>query len=557
MFCKTNAARQHTDCLGAIGCFLLILYAALAIAWCRRYNAGFLLWFCDVALLLTALGLLFRSAALVTAELTAVLVFHLAWNIDFWLYLLFGYSLTGATDYMFYPELNIAEKSLSFFNHAFVVPAAVYGVCVLGISRKAWLLQWLQTSLLFVLTYLLTRPEENINWMFGTVLSGLSPGVIRPIFYYTLMILVPPLLIYFPINRLLALTDQYIRKRQRDQGTTLGPLLDLSPTGAVIAMTLAVGLSFVAAHAANRKCLLDAALFEIGPDGNSALERMPQSSEIAQVDQIVFGGKGAMREASLVTWRRLELPKMWSGVDRKLHVHSKGLLLDLDQQQIPPVPQEVILRGRRVAPGSVVWAYVASDDFYLQGFPDLRGNNKAYEVRCEIGGHGISEYVNSLDGKVYPSTDHNELLGNGVGAVYVLGIVEVIGGRVIARSPFYVVKRKGIRFPDDVWYEIKDEVVIPLLSDSAKPFEARVAFQSSPDPVHIPTHVFTASFFGYEVRDLTLNPDRFEGFLAPDGAFCDSSGWISTNSLRYCTQVGKDLVLNSVSDRLVHQGRFR
>ena len=557
-----STARIKFDSLSITGGFLLGLYACMALAWCRRYNSGYLLWFCDIALLLTGLGLLFRSAILVTAELTAILVFHLAWNIDFWLYLLLGYSLTGTTHYMFYPELSLTEKALSFFSHVFVVPAALYGAYVLGAPRRAWLLQWAQTLLVFLMTYLFTRPEENINWMFGTVLPGLSPAVMPPVFYYALMATGPPLLVYGPTNRLVTLLihgrGQKSSRRMPGRYPSLiepdclaaGFPLGLSPARAAIAVLLAALISLGVAQAADRKCTLDLALFEIAEDGKSALEHMPARNVCAHVDHIVFGDAQVAREASLLTWDRLELPKQWSGLDGRLHVHSKSVLLGVDAERIPSVPQEVMLRGGRAVPGSVVWAYVASDDFHLQRLPDLRGNRKIYEVRCEIGGHGIAEYVNPSTGKLYPSTGQNEILGNGTGAIYVLGIVEVLRGRVAVRSPYYLVKRKGIRFPDDVWFTLRaGGEGTPFLSETAKPRSARVAFQSSPDPEHVPTDIFTCSFSGYEMRNLTRSPVRFEGFLTPDGRPCSSVGWISRSSVRYCTQEDGKMVAVVVDDR--------
>jgi hypothetical protein len=510
---------------------------------------------------LTALGLIFRSALLVTAQLTAILAFHLAWNIDFWLYLVFGYSLTGATDYMFYPELSLPEKSLSFFSHVFIVPAAFYGAYALGTPKKAWLLQWVQTLLLFLMTYLLTRPEENINWMFGTVLSGLSPTVIPPVCYYALMVTAPPLLIYGPTNRLVTfLTGRHGEKRMAGRSprqSSLGheehaPQADsppaLSRAGAAIAVLLAVGISLAVARAADRKAAFDSALFEIAQDGKSALERISPASVAAHVDQIAFGEGGPTREAPLLRWSRLELPKQWSGLDGKLHIHSKSLLLDVDAQRIPSVPQEVTLYGSRAVPGSVVWAYAASDDFHLQKLPDLRGNKRTYEVRCEIGGHGISEYVDASNGEIYPSTGQNEILGKGTGAIYVLGVVEVLRGEIVVRSPYYLVKRRGIRFPDDVWFTSRGGQLVPFLSDPGKPLSARVAFQSSPDPERIPTHIFTCNFFGYDMRDLAQSRDRFEGFLTPEGRPCAGVGWTGRGSLRYCTEQKGRMVAVRIDD---------
>ena len=553
--------RPRHDRLKFIGVFLLLIYVSLAVAWCRRYNAGNLLWFCDVALLLTALGFLLRSAVLIAAQLSAIVVFHFAWHLDYWLFLLFGYSLTGATGYMFYPGLTLTEKSLSFFSHAFVVPAAVYGVYTLGVPRKAWLLQWAQTAALFSMTYALTRPGENINWMFGTGIFGLSPATISPAFYYALMIVVPPFLIYLPTNRLM---ERLVGKSKIEDGTKAGLDFQIDgiriesprlakvsePTiaGLTALSVLAVLVSLAAARAAERKCALNPTFFQIARDGQSRLERMPGSAVASRVDHLMFGDKGSLREAPLVVWSHPVLPKQWSGLDSILHVHSKTVLSSLDERQIPSVPQEITLQGIRAVPGSIVWAYVASDDFHLQTIPDLPGSRSSYEIRCQIGSHGISEYVSPGDGHLYPATAYNELLGNGTGAVYIVGVVEERDGEIVSRSPYYLVKRKGIRFPDDIWYSSTGGLIVPLLSVPSDPVNARVAFQSSPDPVHVATDVFTSDFFGYDVKNLTRSPGRFEGFLTPNGDFCDGVGWATARTLKYCVQVDGRQSVEETSD---------
>ena len=95
------------------------------------------------------------------------------------------------------------RRASRFFSHVFLVPAALYGAFVLGSPKRAWLLQWAQTLLVFTLTYLLTRPEENINRMFGMEVFNLSPMNLPAPVYYALMVTAPPLLIYLPTNRLL------------------------------------------------------------------------------------------------------------------------------------------------------------------------------------------------------------------------------------------------------------------------------------------------------------------------------------------------------------------
>lgn len=193
----------------------------------------------------------------------------------------------------------------------------------------------------------------------------------------------------------------------------------------------------------------------------------------------------------------------------------------------------------------MVWAFAASDDFYLQNICDLHGNRKMYEVRCAIGGHGVSEYVNPSNGEIYDSTAYNEVLGGGTGGIYALGVIEVLGGKVVSRSPYYLVKRKGIRLPEDIWFISKGGSLFPLLSNISKPMLSHVAFQSFANPADNAPDVFMCNFFGYEIRNLTGTPRRFDGFIALNGKPFEGIGWVGTNVLRYYTErEGKPILLD-------------
>jgi len=549
------------DGISVIAFFLFLSWILVSLAWCRRYNPGYLLWFCDVALLMTAVGLFLRSGMLVTAQLVAILVFHIGWNLDFWLYLFFGYLPIGSTAYMFYHDLTLFEKSLSFFNHVFIVPAALSGIYVLGVSNKAWLVQWAQTFLIFLLTYLFTRPAENINWMFGTEIFNITPAIVQPFLYYALMIIVPTLIIYWPTNRLIVFIVNRWNAKIREGTHLSNPMLEdivqararsipshVSLLTATAAIFLATVASLAVSHMADMKCALDSTIFQVTHNGRSPLGVMPLPTIKTRVDHIIFGERDTIREVSLFVWASQELPKQWSGFDHKWHVHTKALLRYVKAEHIPSVPQEVLLRGTRSVSGSVVWAFVASDSFYIQDNCDLRGNRKTYEVRCTIGGRGVSEYVNPSNGEIYPSTAYNEILGSGTGATYALGVIEVLGEKVVSRSPYYLVKRKGIRFPEDVWFVSKGRSLFPLLSNPAKPMLSRVAFQSLPNPANDTPDIFTCNFFGYEIRNLTRNPRRFDGFVALNGKPFEGIGWAGPDIIRYWTEREGKLMLLDIKD---------
>jgi hypothetical protein len=548
---RFNSALRLDD-LSALGCLLLIAYIMLAVSWCRRYNPGHLLWFCDIAVLLTAIGLLLRSRMLLTAQLTGVIFYHALWNIDFWSALTLGYAPIGSTTYMFYAELGLFEKSLSLFTHVFIVPVAFFGALKLGVAKKAWLAQWAQTFLIFLCTYLFTAPEENINRLFGVDFLGLTPASVTPVGYYALMITLPPLMIYLPTNRLVAMMVGASHHKEnggfKSSVVSSNSARPFSATprsskpralSAFIIMLMAATFSAVISNMAHKKYNLDQTIFQIARADLTGLEDMPQALMTASVSQVLFGDRDAFRQAPLLVWPHPALPKQWSGSEGRMRPHTKSALLEIKADDIPSVPQEVWLRGARSVPGSAVWAVVVSDDFYAQAYCDLRGNKKEFETHCKMGGRGLSEFMNPATGEMYASTSYNEILGNGTGSIYALGVIETLDGKVVARSPFYLVKRKGIFFPEDSWLAFKDGLWTALMSDPGNPSNSRFAFQSPSGKADGSADIYTCDFFGYKARNLTRGAGP-QYRLFTGSTLIDGVGWINGDALQcYAPMDGK------------------
>jgi len=183
-----------------VGVCCLFIYALVTLDRVGRYPIEYCLWFCDLGLLLVAIGLITRSSLLVGAQICALLGFHLAWNVSFWVRFLSGRALGSETDYMFYPRTSLWFNSLSFVSHVFVVPAALIGIWRLGMPRYAWLVQWFQTVLIVGATVAFTRPEDNINWAFRIDILGIAAKNIGYVMYYCVFAVVLPIGLYWPTN---------------------------------------------------------------------------------------------------------------------------------------------------------------------------------------------------------------------------------------------------------------------------------------------------------------------------------------------------------------------
>ena len=77
----------------------------------------------------------------------------------------------------------------------------LWEVCCFGYDLRAWIAQTSLFWLVMPICFFFTRPEENINWVFG---PGSQPQKIIPDGVYLILLLVgAPLLIYLPTHVLL------------------------------------------------------------------------------------------------------------------------------------------------------------------------------------------------------------------------------------------------------------------------------------------------------------------------------------------------------------------
>jgi hypothetical protein len=176
------------------------LFVALLIpVYLRHYGPANFLWFSDIALLAMAVGLWAESPLIVSAMTLAVLLPELVWNLDFFGRLLTGRAPFGLAGYMFDASRPRFLRALSLFHVALPI-VLVWALSRLGYDRRALLVQIVSGTIVLVLSYLLTDPAENTNWVFG---PGAEPQHrLPPLVYLALVIVGFPLVIYWPTHLL-------------------------------------------------------------------------------------------------------------------------------------------------------------------------------------------------------------------------------------------------------------------------------------------------------------------------------------------------------------------
>jgi hypothetical protein len=138
----------------------LLLWAP-AYAW--GYDLANFLAFCDVAVVLTCIGLWTGSALLLSSQAVSSIVVDLAWVLDLVWRLATGEHLIGGTEYMWDDRFALPLRLLSLFHLAWP-PLLLLALRRTGYDGRGLLLQAGIATVLLVLARLLSTPEENLNF---------------------------------------------------------------------------------------------------------------------------------------------------------------------------------------------------------------------------------------------------------------------------------------------------------------------------------------------------------------------------------------------------------
>jgi hypothetical protein len=166
-----------------------------------KYGPANFLWFSDIALFLTLVALWWENSLIASMMALAVVLLETGWNVGFFGRLIFGVDVTGLAAYMFESHRPLYLRALSLF-HVVLPVLLVWLVWRLGYDRRALLWQTALAWVVLVASYLVSRPQDNINWVYG---FGTTPQKwMPPLAYLGVMMVAFPLLVYLPSHLLLA-----------------------------------------------------------------------------------------------------------------------------------------------------------------------------------------------------------------------------------------------------------------------------------------------------------------------------------------------------------------
>jgi hypothetical protein len=177
-----------------------LMVAVIVPVYLAHYGPANFLWFSDIALIVTGAALWLESPLLVSMMAVGVLLPELLWNVSFLTRLLTGLRVSGLADYMFDARIPKWIRALSLF-HVVLPVLMLWMVHRLGYDPRAFPAQTALAWVILPLTYAVTKPEDNINWVFG---PGARPQrQVSPPLYLAFVLIFFPLIVYLPTHLLL------------------------------------------------------------------------------------------------------------------------------------------------------------------------------------------------------------------------------------------------------------------------------------------------------------------------------------------------------------------
>jgi hypothetical protein len=178
----------------------LLCLAVWFVAYWYAWGPANFLHLCDIAVILTCIGLFTNNALLVSSQAVSSLLIDTVWTLDVAARLFFGRHLIGGTEYLFDATTPLWARLPSLFH--FVLPfILLWALARLGYDRRGWKLQ----SAILVPVLIASRfvtPDQNLNFAVKDPFLHRSYGPAPTHLFITLLFLV--FVVYFPTHLLLS-----------------------------------------------------------------------------------------------------------------------------------------------------------------------------------------------------------------------------------------------------------------------------------------------------------------------------------------------------------------
>ncbi len=154
---------------------------------------------CDVAVILTCIGMWTNNALLIASQAVGALIVDIAWALDAGSVLLLRRPLFGGNEFLLDAHYPLWVRLLTIF-HLIMPALLLWGLFRLGYDRRGWALQCAIALPVFILARF-TSPARNIDFAFADPFfrRAWGPAPIYVFFAWLFMVFV----VYLPTHVLL------------------------------------------------------------------------------------------------------------------------------------------------------------------------------------------------------------------------------------------------------------------------------------------------------------------------------------------------------------------
>lgn len=165
----------------------------------QAYGPENFLWFCDVALIVTLIGMWIDSKFLISTQAVAIIFPQFLWVADFFFNMVTGQPLVGLATYMFDSDISLFVRGLSLF-HGWLPFLLLWLVWKMGYDQNAWKAQIVICCGVLLTAFLALpgpdTPAGNVNKVFGW--GETAQTFMHPLAWLGILMLAYPLLVYIP-----------------------------------------------------------------------------------------------------------------------------------------------------------------------------------------------------------------------------------------------------------------------------------------------------------------------------------------------------------------------
>ncbi len=131
-------------------------------AYWHAWGPANFLHLCDIAVILTCIGLSTNNALLLSSQAVSSVLIDLVWTLDAAARLIFGHHLIGGTEYLFDATTPLWARLLSLF-HIVLPFILLWSLSRLGYDRRGWKLQSAILLPVLIASRFVT-PDQNLNF---------------------------------------------------------------------------------------------------------------------------------------------------------------------------------------------------------------------------------------------------------------------------------------------------------------------------------------------------------------------------------------------------------